>query len=159
MERQTAPTCVRIERSPEYRGKQGLEYFAGVCAQTTGSQKLCLHLVTIPPLARAKPHLHESHERAVYLLSGEAGRWYGEHLREHMWLHVGDFLYIPANMPHLPYNASDSVPCVGVIARDCLFVGHASACPGERSSPSAFDSHRRTRGPAGQALSMSHQLP
>jgi uncharacterized RmlC-like cupin family protein len=37
MEQQTAPTCVRIEHSPEYRGKQGLEYFAGVSAQTTGS--------------------------------------------------------------------------------------------------------------------------
>jgi uncharacterized RmlC-like cupin family protein len=117
MERQPAPTCVRIERSPEYRGKQGLEYFAGVSAQTTGSQNLCLHMVTIPPLARAKPHLHESHESAVYVLSGEAGMWYGENLREHMWLHAGDFLYIPANMPHLPYNASDSVPCVGLIAR------------------------------------------
>jgi uncharacterized RmlC-like cupin family protein len=30
---------------------------------------------------------------------------------------AGDFLYIPANTPHLPYNASDTEPCVGVIAR------------------------------------------
>ena len=93
MERQPAPTCVRIERSPLYRGKQGLEYFS------------LAFRPRIPPMARATPHLHE------------AGMWYGENLREHMWLHAGDFLYIPANMPHLPYNASDSVPCVGLIAR------------------------------------------
>jgi uncharacterized RmlC-like cupin family protein len=68
-------------------------------------------------MARAKPHLHESHESAVYVLSGEAGMWYGENLREHMWLHAGDFLYIPKNMPHLPYNASESVPCIGLLAR------------------------------------------
>jgi len=117
MERETAPSCVLIERGSGYHGKQGLDYFAGVSAQTAGSQKLCMHMVTIPPLARAKPHLHESHESAVYVLSGEAGMWYGEGLREHMWLHAGDFLYIPANMPHLPYNASDSEPCVGLIAR------------------------------------------
>jgi len=49
MERQAAPPCVRIARSPEYRRKQGLEYFAGVSAQTTGSHKLCMHMVTIHP--------------------------------------------------------------------------------------------------------------
>lgn len=110
-------TCVRIERNTHYQGKQGLDYLAGVCAETTGSKGLCLHTVTIPPLARAKPHLHENHESAVFVLSGEAGMWYGEGLREHVWLHAGDFLYIPANIPHLPYNPSQSVPCVGLIAR------------------------------------------
>ena len=117
MERETAPTCVRIGHRSEYHGKQGLDYFAGVSAETAGSQKLCLHRVTIPPLGRAKPHLHVSHESAVYVLSGEAGMWYGEGLKEHVWMSAGDFLYIPANVPHLPYNASDSVPCVGLIAR------------------------------------------
>ncbi len=117
MQRDTAPTCVRIEPNAGYRGKQGLDYFAGVSAETAGSQKLCLHMVTIPPMARAKPHLHEHHESAVYVLSGEAGMWYGEGLKEHVWLHAGDFLYIPANVPHLPYNPSETVPCVGLIAR------------------------------------------
>jgi len=117
MTEKTAQTCVLIPQQASYRGKQGLEYFAGVSAETAGAQKLCMHMVTIPPLARARPHLHESHESAVYVLSGEAGMWYGEGLREHMWLHAGDFLYIPANMPHLPYNASDSVPCIGILAR------------------------------------------
>jgi uncharacterized RmlC-like cupin family protein len=41
-----------------------------------GSHGLCLHMVTIPPLARAKAHLR--HESAVYVLSGEAGMWYGK---------------------------------------------------------------------------------
>jgi hypothetical protein len=30
---------------------------------------------------------------------------------------AGDFLYIPANLPHLPYNLSQSESCVVVIAR------------------------------------------
>ena len=82
MKSETAPTCVLITRGTEYRGKQGLEYFAGVSAESAGSRGLCLHMVTIPPLGRAKPHLHEDHESAVYVLSGEAGMWYGEALRE-----------------------------------------------------------------------------
>lgn len=114
---QTAPTCVLVEGKAEYRGKQGLQYFSGVSAETAGSRKLCMHLVTIPPKGRAKPHLHASHESAVYVLSGRAGMWYGEGLREHVWMNAGDFLYIPANTPHLPYNASETEPCVGVIAR------------------------------------------
>jgi len=110
-------SCVRIPKSETYRGKQGLEYFAGVSAETAGAKGMCLHLVTIPPGGRAGPHLHENHESAVYVLSGAAGMWFGEELREHVWMNAGDFLYIPANTPHLPYNASETEPCVGLIAR------------------------------------------
>ena len=117
MEQKAAERCIVIERAASRRGKQGLNYFEGVSAQSAGSKALCLHIVEIPPLGRAKPHLHENHESAVYVLSGEAGMWYGEGLREHAWMHAGDFLYIPANTPHLPYNPSESTPCVGLIAR------------------------------------------
>ena len=117
MQPDPTPTCVLIDRNTRYRGKQGLDYFAGVSAGTAGSRALCFHKVEIPPLGRAKPHLHANHESAVYVLSGEAGMWYGEGLREHVWMREGDFLYIPANVPHLPYNASDTEPCIGLIAR------------------------------------------
>jgi uncharacterized RmlC-like cupin family protein len=110
-------TCVLIQPREENRSKQGLHYFEGVSAETAGSKGLCLHMVTIPPLGRAKPHLHRDHESAVYVLSGEAGMWYGEGLREHVWMRAGDFVYIPANVPHLPYNASGTTPCTGLIAR------------------------------------------
>ncbi|HLK70093.1 MAG TPA: cupin domain-containing protein [Bryobacteraceae bacterium] len=110
-------SCSVIRAGESSRGKQGFDYFEGVSAQTANSQSLCMHLVTIPPLGRAKPHLHHSHESAVYVVSGEAGMWYGEGLREHAWMKAGDFVYIPANVPHLPYNPSDTTPCVGLISR------------------------------------------
>lgn len=109
--------CVVIRRGEAYHGKQDLDYFAGVSAETAGSKRLCMHLVTIPPGGRAKPHLHAHHESAIYVLSGQAGMWYGAGLREHLRLDAGDFLYIPANTPHLPYNPSEVNPCVGLIAR------------------------------------------
>jgi len=43
--------------------------------------------------------------------------WYGERLEQHLIARAGEFLYIPANMPHLPYNLSVSESCVAVIAR------------------------------------------
>ncbi|MFN7999071.1 MAG: cupin domain-containing protein [Bryobacteraceae bacterium] len=111
------PSCVVVSPRDSYHGKQDFDYFPGVSAETSGSKHLCLHSLTIPPLGRAKPHLHVEHESAIYVLSGEAGMWYGEDLREHVWVRQGDFLYIPANTPHLPYNASATEPCTAILAR------------------------------------------
>ena len=35
-----------------------------------GAQRLCLHVLRIPPGGRAKAHLHASHETAIYLVAG-----------------------------------------------------------------------------------------
>lgn len=110
-------TCVVVSPEETFRGKQDLDYFAGVSAQSAGSTGLCMHLVTIPPRARAVPHFHERHETAIYVLSGEAGMWYGEGLRQHLTVRAGQMLYIPANMPHLPYNPSETEACTAVLAR------------------------------------------
>ncbi len=110
-------TCVVIRPSNAYHGKQGLEYFAGISTQSAGSTGLCMHLLSIPPGGRSTPHYHRRHESIIYVLSGEAGMWYGNELRQHLTVKAGDFLYIPANIPHLPYNLSDTTSCKAVIAR------------------------------------------
>ena len=111
-------TCVvvRAGEAGSYEGKQGLSYFAGVSTETTGSRGICMHLLTMPPGARAKAHLHEAHETALYVLSGEAETWYGEGLRERITVRAGDFFYIPAGVPHLPANLGTE-PCTVVLAR------------------------------------------
>jgi mannose-6-phosphate isomerase-like protein (cupin superfamily) len=76
-----------------------------------------LQIVRFPPDGRANAHKHDGHETAIYVLSGESGMWYGERLEQHLIARAGEFLYIPANMPHLPYNLSPSESCVAVIAR------------------------------------------
>ena len=101
----------------QYTGVQGLSYFAGVSAESAGSRALCLHALTIPPGGRARAHLHEGHESAIYLISGVAVVWYGEGLSERLEQHAGDFVYIPAGTPHLPVNASDREPCIALVAR------------------------------------------
>ena len=110
------PTCHVVRPDSSYDGKQGLNYFAGIAAETVGSTGLCIHVVTIPPGARAKAHLHEAHESAVYVLAGEARTWYGERLEEFADMKAGDMMYIPAGVPHLPANLSDQ-PCTAIIAR------------------------------------------
>ncbi|MEZ4657324.1 MAG: cupin domain-containing protein [Caldilineaceae bacterium] len=70
-----------------------------------------------PACGRAKAHLHENHETAIYVISGKGGMWYGEQLEEHMVCKAGDYVYIPAGVPHLPYNTSATEVCTAVVAR------------------------------------------
>jgi uncharacterized RmlC-like cupin family protein len=74
-------------------------------------------LLSIPPGGRAKAHKHASHETAIYMLSGVGGMWYGDQLEQHILLGPTDFLYIPADMPHLPYNPSATENAIAIIAR------------------------------------------
>ena len=73
-------------------------------------------MLTMPPGAKAKPHYHESHETAIFMLEGESEMLYGPKLDQVMRVKQGDFLYIPPGMPHQPYNPTDK-PARAVIAR------------------------------------------
>jgi len=110
------PTCRVVRPGETYAGKQGFEYFAGLSAESVGARGLCMHLLEVPPGGRAKAHLHENHESAIYVLSGVGEMYFGDRLQEHVTVNTGEFLYIPAGVPHLPVNRSDR-PCVAVIAR------------------------------------------
>jgi uncharacterized RmlC-like cupin family protein len=110
------PTCRLVRPGNAYAGKQGLNYFEGIAAETVGAKGICMHVVTIPPGARAKAHLHESHETALYVLDGEAVTFFGDRLEQQAVTKAGDMFYIPAGVPHLPANLSDK-PCTAVIAR------------------------------------------
>ncbi|WP_336489505.1 cupin domain-containing protein [Methylobacterium nigriterrae] len=110
-------TCRVMRAGPAFIGKQGLSYTPAISAESVGARGLHMQLVTIPPKARARAHKHEGHETAIHILSGRSGMWYGARLEHHAEAGPGDFVYIPANMPHLPYNASPTQPCIAVIAR------------------------------------------
>jgi uncharacterized RmlC-like cupin family protein len=111
------PTCKVIRPTSTYHGKQDLDYFAGISAESVGARGLCMHLLTIPPGGKARAHRHEYHETAIYVLSGEAEMWYGENLSERLTVRAGEFLYIPAGTPHLPVNTSQTDPCTAILAR------------------------------------------
>jgi uncharacterized RmlC-like cupin family protein len=111
------PTCRVVVAGAEVSGKQGHLYASGISAQSVGARRIHLQIVRFPPDGQANAHKHDGHETAIYVLSGESGMWYGERLEQHLIARAGEFLYIPANMPHLPYNLSASENCVAVVAR------------------------------------------
>ena len=96
--------CTIIRPGGSFTGRQGLEYAAGVSAETAGARAICMHRLTLPPGGRARAHLHEDHESAIYVISGTADFWSGPRLEHHVVVGPGEFLHIPAGVPHLPAN-------------------------------------------------------
>jgi uncharacterized RmlC-like cupin family protein len=113
----TPAACRLLQAGEKFIGKQGLQYAVGISAETVGAQGIHMQLVTIPPGGRARAHKHATHETAIYALTGESGVWHGENLEHHSIVKPGDFFYIPADVPHLPYNPSATDPVVAIIAR------------------------------------------
>jgi uncharacterized RmlC-like cupin family protein len=109
--------CRVVRAGETFTGKQALLYNVGVSAESVGARGIHMQIVTIPPAGRAKAHKHEAHETAIYALRGLSHVWHGERLEHHSVLNPGDFFYIPANMPHLPYNPDDAEEVVALIAR------------------------------------------
>ena len=111
------PTVRVIPTGRRTVSRQGLDQFEGVSAQSVGSQGLCAHLLEITPGARARAHRHSGHETAIYVIEGETEVWFGEDLESHAVANAGDFVYIPAGVPHVPVNTSATTWARAVVAR------------------------------------------
>ena len=97
---------------------QRLPAFVGISDETAGSSGIGMNLVIIPPGTAADPHYHDGFETAIFLLSGRVETRYGEDLRHTCVNEAGDFLYIPAGVPHQPRNLSDTEPARAIVARN-----------------------------------------
>jgi uncharacterized RmlC-like cupin family protein len=101
--------CRLIRGGAGFHGKQGLDYFSGISAESTGAEAICMHLLEMPPGASASPHYHEAHETAIFVVEGAAEMRHGPGLEQMMRIEAGDFVYIPAGVPHQPYNPTGSL--------------------------------------------------
>ena len=98
--------------------RQGLQQFVGISGKTAGAKGLSMNLIVIPPGGAAKPHIHRDYESAVYVLEGRVETRYGEGLTKSVTNVAGDFLFIPAGVPHQPRNLSDTEPAKAIVARN-----------------------------------------
>ena len=94
-----------IKGAPGYRAEQGSDYEPGVSAETVGSNSLWLGKITLPAGRRTRAHVHEHHETALYMLSGdEMEFWTGDQLQYRDIVRPGDYIFVPANMLHVAVN-------------------------------------------------------
>lgn len=114
----TARKAVVVKGGAGYRTVQGSDYVPGISAETVGAKALWLGMVTLPPGQRTKAHVHEHHETAFYMLSGdELELWTGDRLQHRDVVRPGDYLYIPASVLHAAVNRGSS-PAVFISARN-----------------------------------------
>ena len=96
---------------------QGFTYFHGVSKEAVGAQRLAMHVGVLPPGMQGPAHTHAEHESAVYVLEGTALIRWGHRLEHEATAGPGDFVFVPAGMPHQAINPSATEPCRTVIAR------------------------------------------
>ena len=114
-----------VHGSQPYRSRQGSHYTPAISAESVGARGLFFGIVTIPAGERTKAHVHEFHESAFYVLSGEnIELWSGDELQHREPARVGDYLYIPANVPHVAVNRGTT---------DAVFVGARNEATAQES--------------------------
>ena len=107
-----------VRPAAEVMTKQRLPYFVGVSGASVGATGLSMHLVVIPPGARADPHAHRGYETAIYVLEGRVETRWGEGLAESVVSGPGEFLFIPPGVPHEAINCSATEPARAIVARN-----------------------------------------
>jgi uncharacterized RmlC-like cupin family protein len=108
-------TCRVIPSGDAYEGRQGFTYLGGLTGATAQSRAICMTVVTLPPGARAKTHLHQGIETAVYVLEGAVEMYHGARLGERLGARAGEYVYIPPDTPHRVMNRSDAT-CRALVA-------------------------------------------
>jgi uncharacterized RmlC-like cupin family protein len=99
-------------------------------AQTPGSQRFAaIHsgagiesplwggLFLVEPGARTGIHHHGEQHTIAYILSGSSYVRWGERGEFNATLQTGDFLYVPAWLPHQEINPSSDVPFQWIVVR------------------------------------------
>lgn len=108
-----------VRGATPYESQQGSIYTPGISEETVGARSVFLGIVTMSPGKRTKAHIHERHESAFYLVEGEnVELWTGDRLQHREVADQGDYLFIPAGVPHVAVNRSSSKTAVFIGVRN-----------------------------------------
>jgi len=107
-----------VSPTEEVASLQRLPYFLGISGASVGATGLSMHLVVIPPGAKAEPHLHLGYETGIFVLEGTVLTRWGPTLENEVVSRPGEFLFIPPGVPHDATNLSATEPARAVVARN-----------------------------------------
>ena len=95
---------------------RGMVRRPGIDSNTVGAKKIWLGHVTCAPNTLGPPHHHGEAETAAYVISGQIRVYFGEDLKEYVDAGPGDFIFVPAFMPHIEGNVTDE-PAEAILSR------------------------------------------
>ncbi len=113
-----AEEIVTVRPDFERMTRQQLPNFVGISGETAGATGISMNVVIIPAGGAAEPHLHRGYETAIFLLKGNVETRYGPGLGKSHINETGDFIFIPADVPHQAVNLSDTEPAYAIVARN-----------------------------------------
>jgi uncharacterized RmlC-like cupin family protein len=127
----------------------GMSREAAITRARVGAQKIWAGTVAIQPSAKTGAHHHGALESVIYVVKGKARMRWGERLEFLAEAGPGDFIFVPAFVPHQEINAAEEIlECVLVRSGQDNVVVNLDITPVENPEAIAWvdDIHRR-RGP------------
>jgi uncharacterized RmlC-like cupin family protein len=109
---------ITVRPDSETFTRQRLPYFVGISGVTAGAKGISMNLVIIPADSAAEPHFHRDYETAIYIVKGRVETRYGKGLKKSVINEPGDFIFIPAGVPHQPINLSSTEPAHAIVSRN-----------------------------------------
>src|SRR5262245_38593271 len=101
------PTAKIVRAGDSHVAEQGSVYRSGISTQSVGSAMIWLGMISLPAGRRTRAHRHEGHETAHPMTAGEEIEiWSGSELECCDRVRRGDYLFIPAGVPHVAVNRS-----------------------------------------------------
>ena len=95
-----------------------MERSIAISKPTVGSERLYSSIVSTAPGDRTRIHHHGDCETSIYILAGAADyTWGPTGVEQSMAAGAGDFVYIPAGVPHVPVNLSPDTEATALVAR------------------------------------------
>jgi uncharacterized RmlC-like cupin family protein len=112
----------------------GMRRLAAISHTLVGSEALWAGVMLAEPDTASSVHHHGPLETVVYVLSGKSRVRWGKRLEHEADLEPGDFLFIPAYVPHQEINPSPDQPTQWIVVRngrEAIVVNLAKAPDGE----------------------------
>ena len=108
----------------------GMRRLAAVSHALVGSERLWAGVMIAEPGVASAVHHHGDQETVVFVLSGRSKVRWGSRLEQEAELEAGDFLFIPARMPHQEINPSADQSVVWVVMRSAQEAVAVNLTPG-----------------------------
>lgn len=114
----TVPQVVLLQPKTTGEARQGIPQYFGISHDSAGAQGLSMNVTAFGPGGKSKAHFHRNFETAIYAVTGHVALFHGQKLEFCDILKPGCFCYIPANVPHVAFNLSDTETAMSISSRN-----------------------------------------
>jgi uncharacterized RmlC-like cupin family protein len=124
MTERTNERCTKLHHTPKTSlsartaQSSGMQRLAGISADLSGSERIWMGEAHVSPGSRSEDHHHGESETGIYVVSGHpVFVFLDNNVETRIDAGPGDYVYVPAFVPHREENPSRDEEAVVVLAR------------------------------------------